>query len=164
MDMEESIDVDARRRLQFHESDNENELGGKNGKGLVNDSQLEIVDKTIPRIGMEFDSEDAAYNFYNEYAKVVGFGIRRHSVHFDRNGIVLERTFCCRSQGHRGKDNRDAGNKFHQPLTRTCCEAKMKINSRHNGKYRVTGFIVEHSGHDLPLSGKHFYAKVTQKY
>ncbi|KAL8523501.1 hypothetical protein ACS0TY_013459 [Phlomoides rotata] len=49
------------------------------------DHTLASSEEIIPKINMEFDSEDAAYNFYNEYARVTGFSIRRHTVHKDIN-------------------------------------------------------------------------------
>ncbi|KAK4397239.1 protein FAR1-RELATED SEQUENCE 5 [Sesamum angolense] len=59
---------------------------------------------------MEFDSEEEAYNFYNEYAKVIGFGIRKHSMHKDASGRFIDRIFCCACQGRRAKDKRDPAN------------------------------------------------------
>jgi hypothetical protein len=35
-----------------------------------------VVDYT-PHLEMEFESEVAAYEFYNEYSRRIGFGIRR---------------------------------------------------------------------------------------
>ena len=32
-----------------------------------------------PRFGMEFDSDERAYEFYNSYGRRMGFSIRRHS-------------------------------------------------------------------------------------
>ncbi|KAL0462186.1 UNVERIFIED_CONTAM: protein FAR1-RELATED SEQUENCE 5 [Sesamum latifolium] len=106
---------------------------------------------------MEFDSEEEAYNFYNEYAKAVGFGIRRQNIHKDANERIIDRTFCCACQGHGVKDKRDASVKSHRPETRTGCRAMMKINGRYNEKYKVINFIVDHNGHDLVSPSKtHF--------
>ncbi|KAL7186566.1 hypothetical protein ACSBR2_028323 [Camellia fascicularis] len=45
----------------------------------MEDSALEELAKnSMPCIGMEFDSEEAAYEFYNEYGRIVGFSIRRY--------------------------------------------------------------------------------------
>nr|XP_027062985.1 protein FAR1-RELATED SEQUENCE 5-like [Coffea arabica] len=43
-------------------------------------------------MGMEFESEEDAYNFYLAYAKEVGFGIKRSSFHKDSNGKLMDRT------------------------------------------------------------------------
>ncbi|PIN03955.1 hypothetical protein CDL12_23511 [Handroanthus impetiginosus] len=66
------------------------------------------IDKEkVPKIVMEFDSEEAAYIFYNEYARSVGFSVRRHTVHKDTKGRIIYKTFCCACQSHRQKDKRD---------------------------------------------------------
>ncbi|KAL0406099.1 UNVERIFIED_CONTAM: hypothetical protein Slati_3923800 [Sesamum latifolium] len=106
---------------------------------------------------MEFDSEEGAYNFYNEYAKAIEFGIRRHNIHKDANGTIIDRTFCCACQGHRVKDKRDVSIKSHLSETRTGCRAMMKINGRYTEKYKVINFIADHNGHDLVSPSKtHF--------
>lgn len=38
---------------------------------------LNEVTCSKPSVGMEFDSLDDAYLFYNEYARVVGFSVRK---------------------------------------------------------------------------------------
>ncbi|KAK4394292.1 protein FAR1-RELATED SEQUENCE 5 [Sesamum angolense] len=106
---------------------------------------------------MEFDSEEEAYNFYNEYAKVIGFGIRKHSMHKDASGRIIDRIFCCACQGRRAKDKRDVSVKSHRPETRTGCCAMMRINGRYTRNYKVVNFIADHNGHDLvSLSKTHF--------
>ncbi|KAL8535753.1 hypothetical protein ACS0TY_011408 [Phlomoides rotata] len=97
---------------------------------------LNVPEEKIPKIGMEFEFETDAYNFYNEYSKAAGFGIRKHSAHKDKNGIVLDRIFCCECQGHRPNDKRDELIKSHRPETRTGCEAMIKINGRYGSKYK----------------------------
>ncbi|KAL8520712.1 hypothetical protein ACS0TY_011310 [Phlomoides rotata] len=98
---------------------------------------LNVPEEKIPKIGMEFEFETDAYNFYNEYSKAAGFGIRKHSAHKDKNRIVLDRIFCCECQGHRPNDKRDELIKSHRPKTRTGCEAMIKINGRYGSKYKV---------------------------
>ena len=52
----------------------------------------EISVQTIPKVDMEFESEEA-YNFYNYYAYNVGFSICRTSAHKDSHGKTKNRTF-----------------------------------------------------------------------
>ena len=33
-----------------------------------------------PQIGMEFTDDDKAYKFYNEYARNIGFGVRKNQI------------------------------------------------------------------------------------
>ncbi len=37
----------------------------------------ELLKECAPCIGIEFESEDAAYRFYNEYGRILGFSIRK---------------------------------------------------------------------------------------
>ncbi|KAL8505028.1 hypothetical protein ACS0TY_016289 [Phlomoides rotata] len=110
---------------------------------------LNVSEEKIPKIGMEFESETDAYNFYNEYSKAAGFGIRKHSAHKDKNERILDRIFCCECQGLKPNDKRDELIKSHRPETRTGCEAMIKINGRYGSKYKVVKFIAKHRGHNL---------------
>ncbi|XP_058208256.1 protein FAR1-RELATED SEQUENCE 5-like [Rhododendron vialii] len=81
-----------------------------------------------PVIGMEFDSESAAYDFYNFYGGSMGF------------------------KGHRKHDKRDYQTKNPRAETRTNCDALMAIKLiRQIGKYRVIDFVDIHN-HPLVLS------------
>ena len=40
-----------------------------------------IEEEVIPKLGIEFETEQDAYDFYNSYAHVVGFSIRRSKGH-----------------------------------------------------------------------------------
>ncbi|KAK2968198.1 hypothetical protein RJ640_001030 [Escallonia rubra] len=51
----------------------------------------------VPKLGMEFDSEQHAFDYYSEYAHRVGFSVRKHHVK-KRDGIVTRRTLCCSKQ------------------------------------------------------------------
>ncbi|XP_027124120.1 protein FAR1-RELATED SEQUENCE 5-like [Coffea arabica] len=99
----------------------------------------------IPKMGMEFESEEDAYNFYLAYAKEVGFGIKRSSFHKDSNGKLMDRVFCCSAEGKREKDKRDLNVRAPRPETRFNCSAKMKVNSRQTGKFRICQLIIEHN-------------------
>ncbi|XP_019433762.1 PREDICTED: protein FAR1-RELATED SEQUENCE 5-like [Lupinus angustifolius] len=97
-------------------------------------------EEVIPRIGMEFMSEDSAYDFYKRYARMVGFGTRLSKSHKDNEGIILDRIFCCSCQGTREKDKRFAYVKQHRAETRFGCLALMKVSRRVNGRLRVIKF------------------------
>lgn len=43
-----------------------------------------------PKIGMEFPSEEDAYNFYNMYAWNMGFKIKRSNAYKDMSGQILD--------------------------------------------------------------------------
>ncbi|KAG8365107.1 hypothetical protein BUALT_Bualt18G0069900 [Buddleja alternifolia] len=153
MDKDACVDHTICRKLDFHSDEAEKEKEELNNSGsgekLINERHSTISEDKIPKIGMEFESENEAYNFYNEYARLAGFGIRRHYVHTDNMGNIVDRIFCCACQGHREKDKRDVNVKSHRPETRTGCAAMMKIHCHRTAKYNVVDFIAHHNGHDL---------------
>ncbi|KAL3846337.1 hypothetical protein ACJIZ3_003740 [Penstemon smallii] len=135
---------------QFVDLENEN---------VMDDHEFKIPEDKIPRIGMEFDSEETAYQFYNEYARASGFSVRRSSVHKDCHQNIIDRIFCCSCQGQRGYDKREVNFKSHRPETRTGCCAHMKINSRYTGKYTVVEFVADHNGHNLVSPHKVYFLR-----
>ncbi|KAJ4969932.1 hypothetical protein NE237_003031 [Protea cynaroides] len=111
----------------------------------------------IPEVGMEFDSELAAYEFYSRYAGAVGFNVRRDSAHRNKDGAFRDRVFCCSCQGHRQPDKRDKDVRNHRPISRFGCLAKMKIVLQKNDKLRVTQFLQDHSHKTEPPSKAHLF-------
>lgn len=100
----------------------------------------------VPKVGMEFESEDDAYVFYNRYAKVVGFSVRKDFLNKSKvNGTVVSRRFTCFKEGYRRKDKRDINVKKPRKQTRTGCLAQMTISRQPNGKYRVIHFEAKHN-------------------
>lgn len=153
------INTTPRRKLDFgfHEDEENSEKDldrNANREKSVVERHSIISREKIPAIDMEFDTEEIAFDFYREYAKMTGFSIRRHHMHKDVSGKIIDRTFCCSCQGHRKDDKRDAGIKKHRPETRTNCSALMTINCRYTGIYKITKFVAEHQGHDLVSPAK----------
>jgi zinc finger SWIM domain-containing protein 3 len=67
----------------------------------------EIIVDSEPHLEMKFDSEAAAYEFYNEYSKRIGFGIRREYANKSKkDGVLTSRRFTCFKEGIRGVDKR----------------------------------------------------------
>ncbi|XP_058195089.1 protein FAR1-RELATED SEQUENCE 12-like [Rhododendron vialii] len=58
-------------------------------------------------LGMKFESEEDAYEFYNDHARIMGFGIRRcYCTNSKKDGIMINRKFVCSKEGERETDNR----------------------------------------------------------
>jgi hypothetical protein len=58
---------------------------------------LNVPIELTPSKGMRFESNDIAYNFYNEYGRMVGFGIRKKYVNeCKKTEIITSRRFCVR--------------------------------------------------------------------
>jgi len=106
-----------------------------------------------PSKGMEFESDEIAYNFYNEYGRMTGFSIRKEYVNkCKKTGIVTSRRFVCEEEGIWGIDKRNTKIRKPRAETRCGCDARLGIvYNRDSGKYIVTDFIAEHN-HNLHLS------------
>lgn len=95
-----------------------------------------------PAVGMEFESYDDAYNYYNCYAKEMGFRVRVKNSWFKRNsrekyGAVL----CCSSQGF--KRIKDV-NRIRKE-TRTGCPAMLRMRLVDSKRWRVLEVTIEHN-------------------
>ncbi|GFS31707.1 hypothetical protein Acr_00g0018750 [Actinidia rufa] len=66
-----------------------------------------FIEDYTPCLQKEFETEDAAYEFYNVYGRVMGFSIRIcYSTKSQKDGVLIGRKFVCSKQGTRGKDKR----------------------------------------------------------
>ncbi|KAM7480324.1 hypothetical protein LguiA_028537 [Lonicera macranthoides] len=95
-----------------------------------------------PAVGMEFESYDDAYNYYNCYAREAGFCVRVKNSWFKRNsrekyGAVL----CCSSQGF--KRIKDV-NRLRKE-TRTGCPAMVRMRLVDSKRWRVLEVSLEHN-------------------
>lgn len=109
------------------------------GQNEVAEGRKEFV---APAVGMEFESYDDAYNYYNCYAKEVGFRVRVKNSWFKRNsrekyGAVL----CCSSQGF--KRIKDV-NRLRKE-TRTGCPAMIRMRLVDSKRWRVLEVTHEHN-------------------
>jgi hypothetical protein len=105
---------------------------------------------TIPSVGMEFDSVDEAWQFWVEYGKETGFGVRKD--YFNKKKIdssIRSCRFVCCKEGHRIPDKRSYLVKNPRAETRTDCKAKIALSSK-NGKFVIHEFVKDHN-HDLQL-------------
>ncbi|XP_052722863.1 protein FAR1-RELATED SEQUENCE 5 isoform X2 [Vigna angularis] len=106
------------------------------------------LDET-PKLGMGFDSDKHAYEFYNTYAGRVGFSVRKDYVNRSKiDGAVASRRFTCFREGFRQKDKQDMNTKKPRKDTRIGCLAQMVISRQPDGMYYVTHFEEKHN-HEL---------------
>ncbi|KAK3227686.1 hypothetical protein Dsin_007548 [Dipteronia sinensis] len=96
-----------------------------------------------PRFGMEFDSDENAYEFYNSYGRRMRFGIRRDTVAKNKHtGEITSRIFVCCKEGFRPQDERDVLVLKYRAETRTSCEAKLCIKlDRKKYNFFVNHFV-----------------------
>ncbi|GKV45465.1 hypothetical protein SLEP1_g52540 [Rubroshorea leprosula] len=124
-----------------NESQNERdgEITGLDVQNGVHEGKKEFV---APAVGMEFESYEDAYSYYNCYAKEVGFRVRVKNSWFKRNsrekyGAVL----CCSSQGF--KRIKDV-NRLRKE-TRTGCPAMIRMRVVDSKRWRVLEVTLEHN-------------------
>ncbi|KAG5239308.1 protein FAR1-RELATED SEQUENCE [Salix suchowensis] len=97
-----------------------------------------------PCVGMEFDLENAAKTFYDEYARHLGFSTK--VAHFTRpktDGATAAREFVC---GREGLKRRSADS----------CHAMLRIELKSQGKWVVTQFVKEHNHSTVNPSKVHY--------
>jgi hypothetical protein len=77
----------------------------------MNNDQNVVTDYT-PKLGIEFGSEQEAYDFYNEYGRNYGFSIRKDcSNKRNVDNLVTSRKFVCCKEGFRDEVQRDGQKK-----------------------------------------------------
>ena len=103
--------------------------------------------ESTPFKGTEFEADEIAYDFYNEYDRKTGFSIRKENVNkCKKTGVVTSRRFVCAKEGVRGKDKGDRNIKNPWAETRCGCEACLVIVLNWDSKkYVVNEFIAEHN-------------------
>lgn len=125
------------------------------GNAELNEGEVNATDNSIahdedgidePYVGMEFDSEDSAKSFYDEYARRLGFSSKAsQSSRPQSDGAIITRDFVC---GREGLKRRHADN----------CDAMLRIELKGQDKWFVTKFIKEHS-HSLVSPSKVHYLR-----
>lgn len=70
-----------------------------------------------PRLGMEFDSEETAYEFYNKYA------LKDTHAKNKQTGEITSRVFVCCKQGYQSKSKTGLPKVKYRAETRTWCNA-----------------------------------------
>lgn len=115
-------------------------------EGCVEDDE-ELLKELTPHIGMEFESEEAAFQFYNEYGRIMGFGIRRdYHTKSKKDGLMINRKFVCHREGEKEKDKRCHIVIQPRREMRTKCSANLYISfNRDSKKWEVKKFDDAHN-------------------
>nr|XP_027122340.1 protein FAR1-RELATED SEQUENCE 5-like [Coffea arabica] len=111
-----------------------------------------LAENGTPELGMEFNSEEDAYKFYNKYAFKMGFSVRKDYLNKDKDGMTTSRRYSCCKEGVKRKYESDVMPKRTRAPTKTGCGAKMVIVLfRGTMKYRVHDLVLEHN-HELHIA------------
>lgn len=112
-----------------------------------------IKNKPTPTIGLEFDSFDKAYNFFNMYAIEQGFGIRVSNSWFRSKKKERYRArLSCSCAGFKKKSEAN----HPRPETRTGCPAMAVIRLLDSRRWRIVELELEHN-HPLSPQSKRFF-------
>ncbi|KAK2981152.1 hypothetical protein RJ640_013474, partial [Escallonia rubra] len=98
--------------------------------------------------GKTFDTLEAAYEFYNQYALLNGFGTRKHNAHKIRaTGAIFMRQFVCNNEGFKKLDDKRPNvNEKRRRDLRTGCEVMMQVTlSKKLGVWVVDKFQDVHN-------------------
>jgi len=151
MDLNDTI-ADPRMQLAF------NALGVELNSRMIPTHLLHMDNADIgePAIGMEFDSDEAAKEYYVAYANRVGFGVRMNKSRRSRkDDTVIMRRFVCTREGFHSKRviYDDGKKKRKRGTTREGCMAMIEVIRKDHGKWVVTKLVTEHT-HMVALPGK----------
>ncbi|KAL8026916.1 hypothetical protein ABFX02_14G061100 [Erythranthe guttata] len=112
---------------------------------------------------MEFESEEDARRFYNDYARRVGFVVRimqRRRSEID--GRTLARRLGCNKQGFSPNNKGKIGpEKKLRASAREGCKATILFKMEKSGKWVVTRFVKDHN-HPLVITAQE-YTNVSDK-
>ncbi|KAI4368610.1 hypothetical protein MLD38_017151 [Melastoma candidum] len=107
-----------------------------------------------PHEAMEFDSHDAAYSFYRDYARSVGFGTAKLSSRRSRaSKEFIDAKFSCIRYGNKQQSG-DVINP--RPSPKIGCKASMHVKKRPGGNWYIYSFVKEHN-HDLLPTQAHLF-------
>lgn len=129
------------------------------GKEALNEHEMEkkfgvyeIV--KAPEAGMSFNSSDALYEYYRQYGRQEGFGVKKKT---SRSSLDGKTKFVCFSCSRAGKSISHKQNYLTpNPLTRIECKARINATILEDGKCKINSVALEHN-HELNPSKSQFY-------
>ncbi|XP_057424640.1 protein FAR-RED IMPAIRED RESPONSE 1 isoform X1 [Lotus japonicus] len=108
-----------------------------------------------PHTGIEFKSHEAAYSFYQEYAKSMGFTTSiKNSRRSKKTKEFIDAKFACSRYGVTPES--DGGSNRRSSVKKTDCKACMHVKRKPDGKWIIHEFIKEHNHELLPALAYHF--------
>ncbi|VVB07382.1 unnamed protein product [Arabis nemorensis] len=111
-----------------------------------------------PRNGMEFESKEATYYFYREYARLVGFGITiKASRRSKRSGKFIDVKIVCSRFGTKRKSVAAINPRS---CPKTGCKAGLHMKRKEDEKWVIYDFVKEHNHEICPDD---FYISVRGK-
>ncbi|KAG5229231.1 protein FAR1-RELATED SEQUENCE [Salix suchowensis] len=105
-------------------------------------SETGVIENPLPpSVGMEFESYEDVYYFYNCYAKQQGFGIRVSNTWYRKSKERYRGKLSCSSAGFKKKSEANRP----RPETRTGCPAMVKFRLMENKRWKIIEVELEHN-------------------
>lgn len=118
-------------------------------EGLEGLEDMENNEEYDMVVNETFSSEEEGYKFYNAYAKLKGFGVRKEEVtRKPGTDIVFRRLYVCSKEGYRARKHfeKTKRKRTPRPLSRCGCGARMEIEmSMESGEWVVKDFVPQHN-------------------
>ncbi|KAL4313259.1 hypothetical protein GQ457_01G027040 [Hibiscus cannabinus] len=103
--------------------------------------------------GLVVNSEDAAYDLYNNYGHGMGFSVRKgKNIYLAGTKVIRSKDFYCSKQGFKEFEGVEDTKKHNKLETRTGCPAMIRYTVQ-DDQWTVTRFISEHN-HELATPSK----------
>ncbi|KAJ6316966.1 hypothetical protein OIU78_020117 [Salix suchowensis] len=97
----------------------------------------------VPQIGLKFETKEAAYAFYRDYALSVGFGITiKASRRSKKNGKFIDVKIACSRFGSKRESSVTVNPRS---CTKTNCKAGMHMKRTEDDKWVINNFVKEHN-------------------
>lgn len=108
-----------------------------------------------PHDGIEFESHEAAYSFYQEYAKSMGFTTSiKNSRRSKKSKEFIDAKFACSRYGVTPES--DSCSSRRPSVKKTDCKASMHVKRKRDGNWYIHEFIKDHNHELLPALAYHF--------
>lgn len=98
----------------------------------------------LPEVGMAFDTEKEAYDFYNSYARNVGFSIRKSHSKSRADGTLCSKYFVCSNEGQPVVSTAQPARK-QRASTRSDCKARVQFYINREGVWTVQKVELDHN-------------------
>ncbi|XP_044428123.1 protein FAR1-RELATED SEQUENCE 5 isoform X1 [Triticum aestivum] len=105
---------------------------------------IKICKTKIIFVGMSFQSEEEAYQFYNSYAKIKEFSIRKCHLKLRAHNTVSARYLVCSKAGVKATHPTHVPKK-EQAISTTDCMARVQFSINPEGVWSVQKVILEHN-------------------
>ncbi|KNA07785.1 hypothetical protein SOVF_168680 [Spinacia oleracea] len=128
---------------------------GGAGTCATNSFLLEGDIEIGPDNDLQFESHEAAYKFYQEYAKSMGFTTSiKNSRRSKKSKDFIDAKFACSRYGVTPES--DVGSSRRSGIKKTDCKASMHVKRSKHGKWVIHEFIKEHNHELLPALAYYF--------